>query len=545
MMPGKIEKVKIVCLTGGVISSLGKGITAAALGNLLKRRGYSIGIMKLDPYINLDPGTMSPFQHGEVYVTADGVETDLDIGHYERFLETDFTKSHNVTAGQIYDSVIRRERAGDYLGKTVQVIPHITDEIKSRILSVAKNFDLLIVEIGGTVGDIESLPFLEAIRQLKREIGQKNIAYLHLTLVPFLETTGEFKTKPTQHSVASLREIGIHPDVVLCRSKNNLDEEVREKISLFGDVELESVVSVPDVSSIYNVPNILKESGFDIRVLELLSLPLEKTNESAEKFGKEWDKFASSLLPHEEKIRVGIVGKYVGLHDAYKSVAEAVVHASAKKNVSSELVWIDSEAVERGIADLAQLDAMIVPGGFGERGVEGKITAIKYARENSLPFLGICLGLQCAITEFARNVCMLPGAHSVEFDEETKYPVIHIMDAQKGLKQKGGTMRLGVYPCRLRKNTIASMSYLKADYSEEEVFERHRHRYEVNNAYRDRLAENGMIFSGLSPDGLLVEIIELPKHKYFVATQFHPEFRSRPTSPHPLFLGLIEAAIKK
>jgi len=545
MMPGKIEKVKIVCLTGGVISSLGKGITAAALGNLLKRRGYSIGIMKLDPYINLDPGTMSPFQHGEVYVTADGVETDLDIGHYERFLETDFTKSHNVTAGQIYDSVIRRERAGDYLGKTVQVIPHITDEIKSRILSVAKNFDLLIVEIGGTVGDIESLPFLEAIRQLKREIGQKNIAYLHLTLVPFLETTGEFKTKPTQHSVASLREIGIHPDVVLCRSKKNLDEEVREKISLFGDVELESVVSVPDVSSIYNVPNILKESGFDIRVLELLSLPLEKTNESAEKFGKEWDKFASSLLPHEEKIRVGIVGKYVGLHDAYKSVAEAVVHASAKKNVSSELVWIDSEAVERGIADLAQLDAMIVPGGFGERGVEGKITAIKYARENSLPFLGICLGLQCAITEFARNVCMLPGAHSVEFDEETKYPVIHIMDAQKGLKQKGGTMRLGVYPCRLRKNTIASMSYLKADYSEEEVFERHRHRYEVNNAYRDRLAENGMIFSGLSPDGLLVEIIELPKHKYFVATQFHPEFRSRPTSPHPLFLGLIEAAIKK
>ncbi|OIO34186.1 MAG: CTP synthase [Candidatus Hydrogenedentes bacterium CG1_02_42_14] len=544
-MPGKIEKVKIVCLTGGVISSLGKGITAAALGNLLKRRGYSIGIMKLDPYINLDPGTMSPFQHGEVYVTADGVETDLDIGHYERFLETDFTKSHNVTAGQIYDSVIRRERAGDYLGKTVQVIPHITDEIKSRILSVAKNFDLLIVEIGGTVGDIESLPFLEAIRQLKREIGQKNIAYLHLTLVPFLETTGEFKTKPTQHSVASLREIGIHPDVVLCRSKKNLDEEVREKISLFGDVELESVVSVPDVSSIYNVPNILKESGFDIRVLELLSLPLEKTNESAEKFGKEWDKFASSLLPHEEKIRVGIVGKYVGLHDAYKSVAEAVVHASAKKNVSSELVWIDSEAVERGIADLAQLDAMIVPGGFGERGVEGKITAIKYARENSLPFLGICLGLQCAITEFARNVCMLPGAHSVEFDEETKYPVIHIMDAQKGLKQKGGTMRLGVYPCRLRKNTIASMSYLKADYSEEEVFERHRHRYEVNNAYRDRLAENGMIFSGLSPDGLLVEIIELPKHKYFVATQFHPEFRSRPTSPHPLFLGLIEAAIKK
>jgi len=545
MMPGKIEKVKIVCLTGGVISSLGKGITAAALGNLLKRRGYSIGIMKLDPYINLDPGTMSPFQHGEVYVTADGVETDLDIGHYERFLETDFTKSHNVTAGQIYDSVIRRERAGDYLGKTVQVIPHITDEIKSRILSVAKNFDLLIVEIGGTVGDIESLPFLEAIRQLKREIGQKNIAYLHLTLVPFLETTGEFKTKPTQHSVASLREIGIHPDVVLCRSKKNLDEEVREKISLFGDVELESVVSVPDVSSIYNVPNILKESGFDIRVLELLSLPLEKTNESAEKFGKEWDKFASSLLPHEEKIRVGIVGKYVGLHDAYKSVAEAVVHASAKKNVSSELVWIDSEAVERGIADLAQLDAMIVPGGFGERGVEGKITAIKYARENSLPFLGICLGLQCAITEFARNVCMLPGAHSVEFDEETKYPVIHIMDAQKGLKQKGGTMRLGVYPCRLRKNTIASMAYLKADYSEEEVFERHRHRYEVNNAYRDRLAENGMIFSGLSPDGLLVEIIELPKHKYFVATQFHPEFRSRPTSPHPLFLGLIEAAIKK
>ncbi len=546
MEPGISHKPHIVCLTGGVMSSLGKGITAASLGNLLKARGFHVGIKKLDPYINIDPGTMSPFQHGEVFVTADGAETDLDIGHYERFLQTDLSRAHNVTTGQIYDAVIRRERAGDYLGKTVQVIPHITDEIKGRIVSLARSFDVLILEIGGTVGDIESLPFLEAIRQLRREIGPSNVVYLHLTLVPFHKATGEMKTKPTQHSVAALRQIGIQPTMILCRSEVELDEDVKRKIALFADVNVTEVISVPDVSSIYKVPACLRSAGLDRLTLEALGLPPERPSPEAAEFGRAWDEFAARLTSAPQSVRVGIVGKYVELQDAYKSVAEAVIHAGAAEGTRTEAVWIDSESIERGTADLSSLDGMIVPGGFGDRGVEGKIEAIRHARENGLPFLGICLGLQCAVIEFARNVCGLSGAHSVEFDPESPHPVIHIMAAQKMVRDKGGTMRLGVYPCRLRQKTRASEVYGRQDGGgAEEIPERHRHRYEVNNAYRDRLAEKGMIFSGLSPDGLLVEMIELPRHPYFIASQFHPEFRSRPTRPHPLFAGLVRAALER
>jgi CTP synthase len=599
----RLAPPRFVFLTGGVMSSLGKGITSASLGNLLKARGFRIGIMKLDPYINVDPGTMSPYQHGEVYVTRDGAETDLDIGHYERFLDADLTRAHNMTTGQVYDAVIRRERAGDYLGKTVQVIPHVTDEIKARIVELALDFDCLIVEIGGTVGDIESLPFLEAIRQLRRERGPEHVAYLHLTLVPWHAATGEMKTKPTQHSVAALRQIGIQPNVLLCRSARPLEEEVRAKIALFADVRVDEVVSLPDVDSIYRVPEILREAGLDEIVLRTLGLP-EKGEEDPAGFGEAWEHFTARLAAPTRSVTIGMVGKYIELKDAYKSVSEAVLSAATHHGARAEIRWIDAEDFERGTAETADLGGLIVPGGFGERGVEGKIAAIRAARESGLPFLGICLGLQCAVVEFARNVCGLARAHSVEFDEETPHPVIHIMAAQRAVRDKGGTMRLGAYECRLRPGTAAAglyrdyagkagavaeaaiaaaglyrdrdhasrpysqkiprcarddnnWSHCHSERSEESypggfhetaeiesIAERHRHRYEVNNAYRDRLAEKGLIFSGLSPDGLLVELIELPAHPWFFACQFHPEFRSRPTAPHPLFLGLLQAALE-
>jgi CTP synthase len=540
---GAARASKIIFLTGGVMSSLGKGITSASLGNLLKSRGYAVGIMKLDPYINIDPGTMSPFQHGEVYVTHDGAETDLDIGHYERFLQTDLSRAHNVTTGQIYDSVIRRERAGDYLGKTVQVIPHITDEIKSRITTLARQYDVLLVEIGGTVGDIESLPFLEAIRQIRRELGPQHVCYLHLTLVPYHEPSGEMKTKPTQHSVAALRQIGIHPNILLCRSKVSLSDEVKQKIALFADVNASEVISLPDVNTIYKVPAILRDANLDEIVLRAVGLEPAQVDE---KRSSEWDSFVARLDRPPREVKIGLVGKYIDLQDAYKSVVESLIHAGAALDTGIRLEWIDSESIERGTADLSPLHGLIVPGGFGERGIEGKIAAIKHARESGLPFLGICLGLQCAVIEFARNVAGLESAHSVEFQPESPHPVIHIMASQRVVKEKGGTMRLGLYACRLRRRTRAAELYeWSMGTPVEEVMERHRHRYEVNNAYRDRLAEGGMIFSGLSPDGLLVEIVELPKHPYFIAAQFHPEFRSRPTTPHPLFHGLVRAASER
>ncbi len=544
-------KPRVICLTGGNMSSLGKGITSASLGNILKCRGYSTAIMKLDPYINVDPGTMSPFQHGEVYVTEDGAETDLDIGHYERFLLTDLSRAHNLTTGQVYDTVIRRERAGEYLGKTVQVIPHITDEIKSRIVNLAREFDVLLVEIGGTVGDIESLPFLEAIRQMKRELGPGQICYLHLTLVPWHEATGEMKTKLTQHSVAALRQIGIQPNVLLCRSEVPLHDDVKQKIALFADVDPAEVISLPDVKTIYRVPTVVREAGLDEIVIRALGLP--EPAGPAVAAGKlriaEWDDFVNHVEKPSRRVTVGIIGKYIELKDAYKSIVESVIHAGAALDAGVDLRWIDAEEIERGTADLAPLAGIIVPGGFGERGIEGKIAAIRHARENSVPFLGICLGLQCAVIEFARHACGLDGAHSVEFDAETEHPVIHIMASQRGVKDKGGTMRLGSYRCRLRPKTLAHRIYQatmsSASGGGDEILERHRHRYEVNNAYRDRLAEGGLIFSGLSPDGLLVEIIEYPQHPYFIACQFHPEFRSRPNAPHPLFRGLVEAALAR
>lgn len=537
---------KIICLTGGVISSLGKGIAAASLGNLFKARGYSVGIIKLDPYINVDPGTMSPFQHGEVYVTEDGAETDLDLGHYERFLGSEVSRQNNVTAGHVYDSVIKRERAGDYLGNTVQVIPHITDEIKSRILTLADDYDILLVEIGGTVGDIESLPFLEAVRQLRRELFTATkgadtpgrICYVHLTLVPFQKATEELKTKPTQHSVAALRHIGITPSIVVCRSERPLKDAVKEKIALFADVDPGEVISMYDVDTIYRVPTVLKKAKLDHIILKYLKMKVPKLDLS------DWESFVKNIERTDYTLNIGIVGKYVQLKDAYKSIQESVVHACAQFKAKPVFTWIQSEEIERGTVDLGKLDGMIVPGGFGERGIEGKIMAIQYARENKIPFLGICLGLQCAVIEFARNACNLDGANSVEFDEKTKYPVIHIMASQKSVTKKGGTMRLGSYKCKMKTKSRVAALYQEFAGQSDEIVERHRHRYEVNNTYKEKLAKGGLIASGLSPDRTLVEIMEYADHPYYVACQFHPEFKSRPLTPHPLFLGLIKAAIE-
>jgi CTP synthase len=534
-----LKNTKYIFLTGGVVSSLGKGIAAASLGLLLKSRGLRVTIQKLDPYINVDPGTMSPIQHGEVFVTDDGSETDLDLGHYERFLDENMSKANNMTTGQIYNEVITRERRGDYLGATVQVIPHITDEIKRRIrlLEKDKKYDIIISEIGGTVGDIESLPFLEAMRQLMFDVGKHNSLSVHLTLLPFIKSAGELKTKPTQHSVKTLLEIGIQPDILLCRSEQSISKEIKSKIGLFCNIETDSVMQALDAKSIYEVPLMLKKEKFDEVVLEKLNLRATPPKLST------WKNVVSKITDPEKEITIGICGKYNLIPDAYKSITESFIHAGAYNGVKVNLQWIDSEEIEKNKSGLSQVlgkvRGVLVCPGFGERGIEGKIAVIKYAREKKLPFFGICLGLQCAVIEFARNVCGLKNANSTEF-KESRYSVIDIMEYQKSVKIKGGSMRLGAYPCIIEKNSLAYKCYKR-----EFVNERHRHRYEVNNNYRKNLTDKGMILSGLSPDSTLVEIVELPKsmHPFFIACQFHPEFKSRVIDPHPLFREFVKACI--
>jgi len=530
------KKTKYVFITGGVVSSLGKGIASASLSILLKSRGIKTTILKCDPYLNVDPGTMSPYQHGEVFVTDDGAETDLDLGHYERFLDLSMSRKNNVTTGQIYGEVIQKERRGEYLGKTVQVIPHITDEIKRRVRKVggSGDFDVVLVEVGGTVGDIESLPFLEAIRQFKLAKGTENCINIHLTLVPFIKASGEIKTKPTQHSVQKLREIGIQPDILLCRSEGPLTKEAREKIGLFCNVHPEEVIEGRDVESIYKVPLALEKEGLTDQVVKLLKL---KT--SAPKL-KEWERFVQRLLNPKHHVKIAIAGKYIKLHDAYKSIMEAFVHAGEANEAKVELVWVGSEEIESKGPEtcLKGVSGLLIPGGFGERGIEGKIQAAKYAREKDIPFFGICLGLQVAIIEYARNVCGLKKANSREFDIKPVDPVIDFMPGQHEDMKKGGTMRLGSYPCELKKGSRAHKIYDKL-----KINERHRHRYEVNNDYRSTLEKHGMVISGLSPDGNLVEMIELPKNRWFVAGQFHPEFKSRALNPHPLFRSFVKAAL--
>jgi len=527
---------KFVFVTGGVVSSIGKGIVAASLGRLLKSRNYSVSILKLDPYINVDPGTMSPFQHGEVFVTEDGAETDLDLGHYERFTDTSMSRLNSVTTGSIYQAVLNKERRGDYHGGTVQVIPHITNEIKERILRVAKNTspDVVITEIGGTVGDIESLPFLEAIRQFRKDVERQNVIYMHVTLIPWIPAAGEMKTKPTQHSVKELRSIGIQPDILVCRSDRPIPAGLKEKISGFCDVHSNCVIASPDAGSIYEVPLVLEREGLATQTLELLHL--EPRNPDL----TQWATLVDRMYRPTRQIEVAIVGKYVQLGDAYLSVVEALRHAAIALDSELNLRWVNSEDIEtNGVAaHLQGVDGIIVPGGFGIRGVDGKIAAICYAREQKIPFLGLCLGMQCSVIEWARNVAHLDDAHSAEFNPEAQNPVINLLPEQQDVVDLGGTMRLGLYPCRLASDTLA----LKL-YQEEVVYERHRHRYEFNNAYRNLFVESGYRVSGTSPDGRLVEIIELADHPFFIATQFHPEFQSRPNQPHPLFHGLVAAAL--
>jgi CTP synthase len=527
---------KHIFITGGVVSSLGKGITAASLGRLLKSRGLKVTIQKLDPYINVDPGTMSPFQHGEVFVTDDGTETDLDLGHYERFIDENLKRPSNVTAGSIYWSVISKERRGDFLGGTVQVIPHITNEIKERILALAREnkTDVVITEVGGTVGDIEGLPFLEAIRQVKKDVGRENVFYIHVTLIPYLEAPAELKTKPTQHSVKELRSIGIQPDAIVCRSDRPISEAVKKKVALFCDIEPRAVISAVDAQSIYEVPLILNREGLDeivVRKLNLKSGPADLD---------EWQNLIDRIKAIKDKLRIAIVGKYVVLPDAYMSVVEALKHGGFYHERDVEVCWVDAETLsaEEVKKKLSTMDGILVPGGFGIRGIEGKISAIRYAREEGLPFLGICLGLQCAVVEFARNVVGWKGANSSEFDPQTQYPVIDLLPEQKGVEDMGGTMRLGLYPCTLEPGSKAWVAY-----KQEKIQERHRHRYEVNNKFRAELEARGMKFSGLSPDGRLVEIVEIPDRPWFVGSQFHPEFKSRPDRPHPLFRDFIGAAL--
>jgi CTP synthase len=525
---------KFVFVTGGVVSSLGKGIAASSLGMQLKARGLRVTIQKFDPYINVDPGTMNPFQHGEVYVTDDGAEADLDLGHYERFLDEGMTRQNNTTTGQVYYEVIAKERRGDYLGATVQVIPHITDEIKRRILNVARSgkYDVVIVEVGGTVGDIEGLPFLEAVRQLTLNVGRRNAINIHVTLVPFIRSAGELKTKPTQHSVKTLLEIGVQPDILICRSERPLTKDLREKIALFCNVESGAVIEGRDVESIYEVPLVFEKEHLAEIVLEKLNLKCGAPDL------RRWTKFVNRVKYPGGRVSIAVCGKYTELRDAYKSINESFVHAGADNDVAVEIRWINAEDITHNGAEkyLKDVDGLLVPGGFGERGVDGKIEAIRYVRENKIPFLGICLGLQCAIIEFARHVCGMKGAHSTEF-KKSKFNVIDLMQDQKGIKNLGGTMRLGAYPCIVSKGTKAFRAYKK-----EFISERHRHRYEVNNKFKKKLAEQGMIFSGLSPDGSLVEIIELADHPWFVAGQFHPELKSRPITPHPLFRDFVDAA---
>ncbi|CFX02198.1 CTP synthase [Syntrophomonas zehnderi OL-4] len=529
---------KYIFITGGVVSSLGKGITAASLGRLLKSRGLSVSLQKFDPYINVDPGTMSPYQHGEVYVTEDGAETDLDVGHYERFVDQNLSKYANVTTGRIYQTVLDKERRGDYLGKTVQVIPHITNEIKERVMMVEKispvKPEVVITEIGGTVGDIESLPFLEAIRQLKFEIGRDKVLYIHVTLVPYIRAAGELKTKPSQHSVKELRSIGIQPDILVCRTEKDLSEDIKAKLALFCDVDRQAVIQLKDAASIYEVPLMLAEEGLDCEVIKRLGLKCQEADLA------EWEEMVQRVRGLDKKVTVGLVGKYVDLQDAYLSVVESLNHAGFQYNTEVNIKWIDAEEIEKEGPNrlLQDVNAILVPGGFGERGIEGKIATAGYARKNKVPFLGICLGMQCAVIEFARNVCGLTGANSSEFDPDSPHPVVNLMSEQENIANMGGTMRLGAYPCRLAEGTVSQQAY-----GQQEISERHRHRYEINNNYREMLEEHQMKISGQSPDGKLVEMIELPDHPWFVACQFHPELKSRPNRPHPLFLGLIKAAL--
>ncbi len=528
---------KYIFITGGVVSSLGKGIAAASIGALLESRGFTVTLQKFDPYINVDPGTMNPYQHGEVYVTDDGAETDLDLGHYERFTDTVTSRYHNITTGQIYHSVITKERRGDYLGDTVQVIPHITDEIKSAITRIAEGNDVVITEIGGTVGDIESLPFLEAIRQFKTDIGTKHVLYIHLTLVPYIGSAEELKTKPTQHSVKALREIGIQPNILLCRTDRPLPENVKKKIALFCNVSHDAVITAPDVDYIYQVPYYYHQECLDQKILDFLDMaPGHEPDLS------DWKYIIESLKNPGYLVTIGIVGKYVELQDSYKSMIEALIHGGIANNAKVDIQWIEAEEIEqKGAAKvLSSIDGILVPGGFGKRGVEGKIKAIRYAREQKVPFFGLCLGLQCAVIEFARDVCGLKAANSSEFDPDSPYLVIDYLPEQRKMQEKGGTMRLGSYPCTLRPRTLVYQMYGKANISE-----RHRHRYEVNNEFVKQLTESGLVVSGAAPDGSLVEIIEIQDHPWFVGTQFHPEYKSKPRKPHPLFAGFIGAAVKR
>ncbi|OQB00067.1 MAG: CTP synthase [Spirochaetes bacterium ADurb.Bin218] len=537
-----LDSTKYIFVTGGVCSSLGKGITVASLGMLLESHGYKISIIKMDPYLNIDPGTMSPFQHGEVYVTEDGAETDLDLGYYERFTNAKLSRKNSVSTGQIYYTVIQRERRGDYLGRTVQVIPHITNEIKKRIYDVANedNLDFLLVEIGGTVGDIESIPFLEAIRQVRQELGRKRVMNVHLTLVPTISVAGEQKTKPTQHSVKELMQLGIIPDVLVARVDRPLSDEMKSKIALFCNVSERNVISAEDIKgSIYEIPYMFKKNDFDLITLEHFDLPVTKPSL------EHWDVFVERLLNPEHKVKIAVVGKYIQLQDAYRSIYEALLHGAVANKAALELIKIDSEELEGCGVDvissrLADVDGILVPGGFGSRGIEGKIATIRFARENNIPFFGICLGMQCAVIEFARNVCGFKDANSTEFDPATKYPVISLLEEQEIIAEKGGTMRLGAYHCEFMPG-----SRIRDIYGKESVMERHRHRFEFTMRYRQIFEENGMKIGGIYPRNNLVETVEIPGHRWFIATQYHPEFKSKPVNPHPLFKSFIKASIDK
>ena len=533
---------KYIFVTGGVVSSLGKGITAASLGRLLKSRGYRVTIQKFDPYINIDPGTMSPYQHGEVFVTDDGAETDLDLGHYERFIDINLSKNSNTTTGKIYQSVINKERRGDYLGGTVQVIPHITNEIKERVFRVGKqdNADFVITEIGGTVGDIESLPFLEAIRQVKKDVGKNDVLYIHVTLVPYISAAGELKTKPTQHSVKELRSIGISPDILVCRSEKPISKEMREKMAMFCDVDPDAVIQNLTARSIYEVPMLMEEQGLDTIVLRKLAM------EDKPKDMQGWhDMVARILKKYDKKVTIAVVGKYVALQDAYISITESLRHAAVANEAELDIHWVNAEEIEADDTDMdkvmAGVDGILVPGGFGNRGIEGKIKAIQYAREHKIPFFGICLGMQCAVIEFARHVCGMADANSSEFNPNSTNPVIDLMPEQIDVEDLGGTMRLGLYPCKVYPDTLTSKAY-----NAELIYERHRHRYEFNNAFREEIVGKGLVLGGTLPNGRLVEIVELPEseHPWFLGAQFHPEFKSRPTNPHPLFREFVGAAVK-
>lgn len=527
---------KFIFVTGGVVSSLGKGITAASLGRLLKNRGLNVTIQKFDPYINLDPGTMSPYQHGEVFVTDDGAETDLDLGHYERFIDINLNKYSNITTGKVYSSVLRKERRGDYNGGTVQVIPHITNEIKDRLFLAAKetHADIVITEIGGTVGDIESLPFLETIRQMKRDVGSNNVMYVHCTLVPFIKAAGEMKTKPTQHSVKELRSLGIQPNVIVCRSEMPIPQDMKDKIALFCDIKPEEVIECIDADSLYEIPLMLQAQHLDQIVVDHFQLTTKEADMT------DWQALVDQVKSLSKKVRIGLVGKYVELQDAYISVVEAMKHAGYAFDADVEVKWVNAEEVnDANVAEiLADVDGIIVPGGFGDRGVEGKISATKFARENNVPFLGICLGMQLATVEFARSILELQGAHSSELDPNTPHAIIDLLPEQKDVEDLGGTLRLGLFPCKLTPGSKAHQAY-----GEELIYERHRHRYEFNNEYREQFEAAGFMFSGTSPDGRLIEIIELPEHPFFVASQFHPEFVSRPQRPQPLFREFIKASV--